>query len=269
MAAAPGPRGWFGRRVVEVTAAGGRTPMPENRHAAPPEPELAAPLPPVAARPVILARGLRERLAQLAALDDAYAPIEVFVGPPGVGKTVTIAKIASQERAHNGYRLGLVAADGFRVGAVEQLRRYAGVLESPLAVAHTPFDLQTILETATVPVLVDTAGRSSEDEASAIMLRVLASRPGVRTHLVLAADTSASTARRLLDRFASASPTRVVVTKVDETESLEPLLGVLLERELAISYLGTGQRVPEDLQPATPRALAAWLAGGEPAGASA
>jgi flagellar biosynthesis protein FlhF len=99
MAAAPGPRGWFGRRVVEVTAAGGRTPMPENRHAAPPEPELAAPLPPVAARPVILARGLRERLAQLVALDDAYAPIEVFVGPPGVGKTVTIAKIASQERA--------------------------------------------------------------------------------------------------------------------------------------------------------------------------
>ena len=93
------------------------------------------------------------------------------------------------------------------------------------------------------------------------MLRVLAGRRGVRTHLVLAAATTPNAAKRVLDRFEDARPSRVVVTKLDEAESLGPLVSVLRDRQLPISYLGTGQRVPEDLQRATAPAIAAWVSG--------
>ncbi len=230
---------------------------------------------PAAPRRGAALQGLRKTLAvhfaPLAAADEGFAPVEVFIGPPGVGKTTTIAKIASQERARRGSRLALVAADGFRVGAIEQLRLYADVLGTPLTVARTPDDLERAVAGATPrrPLLVDTAGRSPHDTVSREMFRVLANRANVRTHLVLAAGTPASTLRRVLDRFDDAQPSRFVITKLDEAESLAPIVSVLRERQIPISYLGTGQNVPEDLERATPPAIAAWLAGDEGDGARA
>ena len=296
--AAPGVKGWFGRRVVEVTAATERPSLSDVRHpdAAPAidridraGDELAAKLQAIGidgalARDVIAAlparqrrgatvdlirRTLADQLTALAAADDDYAPIEVFVGPPGVGKTTTIAKLAAQERARHGRRLALMSADGFRVGAVEQLRLYADILGAPLAVARTPTELESALKGAKRPLLLDTAGRSPSDDVSREMLRVLAGRKGVRTHLVLAASTPPAAARRVLDRFEDARASRVVITKLDEVESCGPLVQVLRERELPISYLGVGQRVPEDLQRATAPALAAWVAGDARPGAVA
>ena len=289
MIAARGLRGWFGARVVEVTAAAERPTMSDLRHAdAAPAieraaDELAAKLQAVGldgalARDVVAAlparrrrgatvelirRTLADQLTTLAAPEEDYAPIEVFVGPPGVGKTTTIAKLAAQERARHGRKLALMSADGFRVGAVEQLRLYADILGAPLTVARTPGELEAALDGAKRPLLLDTAGRSPSDDVSREMLRVLAGRRGVRTHLVLAASTPPSTARRVLDRFEDARPTRLVITKVDEADSLGPLVSVLHERQLPISYLGTGQRVPEDLQRATAPAIAAWVTGDE------
>jgi len=299
--AAPGPRGWFGRRHVEVTAAverplvsddrqahpddrrsddpfaGGRVRKREQRAVASLTAQLRATgLDPALAHDVATAhptphrRGatihslrqtLAGQLATLAADDEGYAPVEVFVGPPGVGKTTTIAKIASQARARGGTRLGLVAADGFRVGAVEQLRLYADILGTPLTVARTPDELARAIEEARRPLLIDTAGRSPHDDVSREMLRVVAGRAGVRTHLVLAASTTADLVRRTLGRFADARPSRLVITKLDEAESLAPIVGVLREQQIPISYLGTGQSVPDDLERATSSALAAWVAG--------
>jgi flagellar biosynthesis protein FlhF len=292
LVAARGPRGWFGGRIVEVTAAAHRPIVPDGRQPAPGtgpssressqgSQEIAARLGAAgltsdlarevaSAHPRERRRGasvrglcdtLADRISSLAAHDDAYAPVEVFVGPPGVGKTTTIAKIAAQERARHGNRLGLVAADGFRVGAVEQLRLYAGVLGSPLSVARTPYELLTAIESAAVPTLIDTAGRSPSDDASGDMLRVVATRPGTRIHLVVSADTPPSAMEKILDRFACAKPSRLVLTKVDEAGTLAPLVSLLRERELRVSYLGTGQLVPDDLEVATPRALATWVAG--------
>jgi flagellar biosynthesis protein FlhF len=209
----------------------------------------------------LIRRSLTDTLSPLAAEDADFAPIEVFVGPPGAGKTTTIAKIAAQERARNGRRLGLVAADGFRVGAVEQLRLYANILGAPLSVARTPFELEDALDAARGPLLLDTAGRSPSDEASRDMLRVLAGRRDVRTHLVLAAGTPRDAAHRILDRFADARPARIVLTKLDETETLAPIVPLLRDRALPVSFLGTGQGVPEDLERATAAALAAWVSG--------
>jgi flagellar biosynthesis protein FlhF len=299
LVAAPGPRGWIGRRLVEVTAAADRLSVPEVRQQTAGDAPAARALPPrpnaktrpadaIAARlratgldaalaqdvadahPRTGTRGvslrtisatLAEQLAPLVANDDRYAPIEMFVGPPGVGKTTTIAKIAAQERARRGTRLGLVAADAFRVGAVEQMRLYANLLGSPLSVARTPYELMTAIELATGPVLIDTAGRSPADDASRDMLRVGASRPDTRTHLVLAADMPPDAMRRLMDRFACARPSRLVLTRVDEVGSLAPVVAALRECRIPISYLGTGQRVPDDLQTASPRVLAGWVTG--------
>ena len=197
--------------------------------------------------------------ASTGAADQDFARYEVFVGPPGVGKTTTIAKIAAQERASGGRSLGLVAADAFRAGAIEQLRSYASVMGLPFRVARTAAELGQVLDTTRQTAFIDTAGRSPADASIADLFEVFEKRRDVRTHLVLAADTSPATAARILDRYAAVKPSRVVITKLDEAESVIPLFNVIRERGLALSYLADGQGVPDDLERATPANIAAAL----------
>jgi flagellar biosynthesis protein FlhF len=192
--------------------------------------------------------------------DEPYAPVELFIGPPGAGKTTTIAKIAAQERARRGTRLNLLAADGFRVGAVEQLRLYADIIGSPFSVARTPREIEVSLGRTTGPVLVDTAGRSASDDRALEVATLLGGVPGVRTHLVMPAAASVREAARLLDTYGEHAR-RVVLTRLDEADSISPLMHLFAERDLAVSYLGTGQRVPEDLERATPHNLARHIVG--------
>ena len=289
-----GVRGWMGGQAVEVTAAAERpdvseerTPCPVDRPAAQAS-SIAARLEAsgvdaavarvLAGHPALQTRGasapiikraLAEQLASLTAANDDVAPVEVFVGPPGVGKTTTIAKIAAQARANGTHRFGLVAADGFRVGAVEQLRIYANVIGSPFLVARSGIDLVAALESGCRPLLVDTAGRSPRDTGSADILGALAGRSEVRRHLVMPAGTPASDARRVLDRFAPTRPDRLVLTRLDEVETLGPLLGVLRDYRVPVSYLTNGQNVPDDLQRATGTDLADWVLGEAREGANA
>jgi len=294
--AASGMRGMIGGLEIEVTAAAERPVVPESRHVDP-EP-VAVPTPrrsrsdraidqiaarleagglsadlareiamshPVSRRRAPDTESLKETLARelttIAAGEESYAPIEVFVGPPGVGKTTTIAKIAAQERARHGQRLTLLAADGFRVGAIEQLRLYADILAAPFVAARTPDEFSRALDGIKHPLLVDTAGRSPSDDVSKDMFRVLATRSDVRTHLVIPAATTARSAEKLIERFADARPARVVLTRLDEAETIGPLVSVLRARRLPISFFGTGQNVPADLQRVTAPVLADWVMG--------
>jgi flagellar biosynthesis protein FlhF len=208
-----------------------------------------------------LEKSVATELASFAAGEEAYAAVELFVGPPGAGKTTTIAKIAAQERARRGQKLNLLAADGFRVGAVEQLRIYADIIGSSFAVARTPAEIERSILTTRGTVLVDTAGRSVRDPRAQEVVSMLSGLPGVRTHLVMPAAASVRDLRNVLDAYGDKGPNRVVLTRVDEADSVSPLMHVLRERGLKVSYLGTGQRVPEDLERATPARLAAHVLG--------
>jgi flagellar biosynthesis protein FlhF len=206
-----------------------------------------------------LRRAVTAELEQLAVSDNGYERYEVFVGPPGMGKTTTIAKIAAQECVAGGQTLNLVATDTLRAGAIEQLRAYAAIMRLPFRIARTADELDQALIAARNPVLVDTAGRSASDQRVTDLFGVLDRKRKVRTHLVLAADTSGPVARRIIDRYAPLKPSRVVITKIDEAESVMPLLAAVREHGLPVSYLAAGQRVPEDLRRATPASLAAVL----------
>ena len=285
---ASGLRGLLGGQFVEVTAAVERDGVSAFRHqeTADRTPDggasliaarlTASGLEPAIARAIASAHPEDKRratsavaledtvaahLAALAAKDADLAPIEVFVGPPGAGKTTTIAKIAARARKEGGRRLGLVAADGYRVGAVEQLRLYANILGTPLTVARNADELDDAVRRLTHPVLLDTPGRSPKDSVARDIFARLGRLQGARTHLVIPASYSAAQAHRAIERFADARPSRVVLTKLDEADSLAPLVGVLQECALPISFVGTGQRVPDDLERATPPTIASWVLG--------
>ncbi|MGE3957523.1 MAG: hypothetical protein AB7H96_12455 [Vicinamibacterales bacterium] len=287
MVAAPGLRGLLGERQVQVTAGldpqvSAARPSVEERRPPVTDPVsqaliarlvasgLDAPMAAGVVRGIpeslrrgatsgTLFRALADSLGHLTSPSDEFARAEVFIGPPGVGKTTTIAKIAARERAGRGRSLAMLAADGFRAGAVEQLRTYADIIGSTFKVARTADDLDRALATARNTVLVDTAGRSPRDSAVRSHLETLSRHRNVRTHLVMAADTSLRTARRIVEAYADVRPSRIVITKLDETDSLAPLSGLLSECGIPISYITTGQRVPEDLERATPSLLASAI----------
>jgi flagellar biosynthesis protein FlhF len=287
-----GWKGWFGSRVVELQAAAERKvsdsrPLESpSRQSTVPDSEIVALLAatgldrdlatevaaaiPAAGRRGVSAAGIRKALGEClipyAAADEGYRPVEVFVGPPGVGKTTTIAKIAAQQRATHGERLTLVSADGYRVGAIEQLRLYADIVGAPFKVARTAEELhQALMPTrGTTGVLVDTAGRSPRDEVAQELFSMLRARNDVRTHLVVSAATAAKDISRTIDEYRCAKPHRIALTRSDQIETLSPIVKVLRDEHLPVSYLGTGQRVPEDLDRATGINLAGLVLGESP-----
>ncbi len=189
--------------------------------------------------------------------------IVALIGTTGVGKTTTIAKIAAKFVLEKGIReIALIAADNYRIAAVEQLKTYSDIIGLPLEVVFTTTDLKAKLRQHRDKklILIDTAGRSQNNEEQMDELKeFLATEPSIEKHLVLSATTKERDAETIFERFSSCRPDRILLTKTDETASVGFIVNLLFDRRLALSYLTTGQTVPDDIEPAKPEALARLL----------
>ncbi|MDX1962553.1 MAG: flagellar biosynthesis protein FlhF [Pirellulales bacterium] len=187
-----------------------------------------------------------------------------FIGPTGVGKTTTLAKLAAHFHLRQRRRVGLVTLDTYRVAAVEQLRIYAEILDVPLAVASTAAEVPAaLLKMADRDlVLIDTAGRAPQDNLRMAELQgLLAAIRPAETHLVLSLAQGARGLMQAAEGFAAVPYTRLLLTKRDEAATWGGLLGVCRRTGKGIGYLSTGQNVPADLILADSRELARGILG--------
>jgi len=179
--------------------------------------------------------------------------VVVFVGPTGVGKTTSIAKLAAHLALQKRKKIVLMTLDGFRIGAVEQLRTYAGLMGIPFRFVNDIGDLPKAIKEQGHRdyILIDTAGRAPRDlNAMKELADFLNNSCEIERHLVLSATTKASDLKEIVERFEICRPDRLLFTKVDETSSLGSILNELVRSGKALSYYSDGQRVPEDLHAA-------------------
>ena len=184
--------------------------------------------------------------------------VVALVGPTGVGKTTTIAKLAAIHALDYNRRVALLSLDTYRIGAVEQLRTYASIMNLPLHIATTPEEVKEGLELfrGYELVLIDTVGRGQRDEAHLTEMHRALAPANAQTYLVLSATSDTAVMLEAAQKFAIFEPESLILTKTDEAVRFGNCVNLCVRVGLPIAYFTTGQRVPEDIQPADAR----WLA---------
>ncbi|MFW5902221.1 MAG: flagellar GTP-binding protein, partial [Thermodesulfobacteriota bacterium] len=182
-----------------------------------------------------------------------------LIGPTGVGKTTSIAKVAANYMLAGGGKVVLATIDNYRIAAVEQLKIYGRIMNMPVEVARAPEELAVIFERHADAdlVLVDTAGRSPRDDMRQQELAAfLDPALGIENHLVLSATTGEADLYTVIDRFARLNLHGLVLTKLDECDVLGQIVNLGVQGGYPLSLLTNGQKVPEDLLPSEPREVA-------------
>jgi flagellar biosynthesis protein FlhF len=183
--------------------------------------------------------------------------VVALLGPTGVGKTTTVAKLASRfVREHGARHLGLLTTDNYRVGAHEQLQNYGRLLGVPVQMVESAEDLSTALAALANKrlVLVDTAGMSQRDLRLGEALASLQGA-GLRSYLTLASNAHETMLDETIGAFGKLPLSGCVLTKLDECPSLGAALSAVIRHRLPVACITDGQRVPEDLRPARARDL--------------
>jgi len=193
------------------------------------------------------------------ALKETGTQVVVFIGPTGVGKTTTIAKLAAIFALFEERKVALVTADTYRIAAVEQLKTYAKIIGIPIEVVFTPQEMRRAIERhldAEV-ILIDTAGRSHYDSMRMSELKsyVEASFPD-EVHLVLSLNTKYKDLEEIVRKFSCVPLSKMVLTKLDETSTFGNIFNLVRDFSLPISYITNGQDVPKDIEVADSLKLA-------------
>lgn len=188
--------------------------------------------------------------------------VVAFVGPTGVGKTTTLAKIAAEFHVRRGQRVGLITIDTYRIAAVEQLRTYADIIDIPMEVVSNESEMLEARERlqSSDLILIDTSGQSPKDvERMQELTRTLNSANPDEVMLVLSCMASSSGFKRAVESFSPTGATSIVLSKIDEADALGHLWMPLLESKLPIRYLTTGQDVPDDIELADEQSVSAAI----------
>ncbi len=192
-----------------------------------------------------------------------------FVGPTGVGKTTTIAKIASKFIVDDKKKVALLTADTYRIAAAEQLRTYANILEVPFRVIYAPEEIPQVLETFAGYdyIFVDTSGHSYQnEEQKANTNELIHSVDGLaekEVFLVLSATTKYRDLIRIVDSYSQVTDYKLIFTKLDETSAMGNLLNIKLYTGASLSYVTCGQNVPDDIEEFNPQKTVKKLLGGQ------
>lgn len=190
-----------------------------------------------------------------------------IIGPTGVGKTTTLAKLAARLKFQRGLNGLLITVDTYRLGGVEQIRKYADLMDIPLKLAGDSHTLMKIFADNKDKdfILVDTTGRSLRDPRHHTELRKLFETiPGLKGQVLLCATAKAEDVKDSIKCYSRVPVVGWILSKVDETSTYGPLCTPVIGQELPISYITDGQRVPEDIAPASARNLVSMLLHPEP-----
>ncbi len=192
--------------------------------------------------------------------------VVALVGPTGVGKTTTIAKIAANLKLFYNRKVALVSADTYRIAAIEQLQTFANIANIPMSVAYSPQEIrEAVLKFREKDIiLIDTVGRSQKHDQHLRELNkfVDAANPD-EVHLVLSLTSSLRTMLDVVKRFQLLRPNRLIFSKLDEASQTGNIINVLYKHPLPVSYLTTGQTVPNDIVTADKGLLANLILKGE------
>lgn len=189
-----------------------------------------------------------------------------FVGSTGVGKTTTLAKLAAHYAIFKGKKVGLITLDTYRIGAVEQLRNYARLMDLPLEVVMSPRELgEALLKMKDMDyIMVDTAGRNSKNFIHIQELQSFSKvLPEPITFLCLSATTRWQDMQLITDNFKPVNYNALIFTKLDETSSFGSILNAVCHTTLPVAFLTNGQKVPEDLEISSVERLIDLILGGK------
>ncbi len=189
-----------------------------------------------------------------------------LIGPTGVGKTTTIAKLAAKLKIDEKRNVGLITMDTFRIAAIDQLRKYADIIGSPLRAVNSPEELRDAIASMSDCdfVLVDTAGRSPKDKLKLNELKgFLDAAAPEEVHLVLTTTAARECAELAIEKFADVRIDKLIFTKLDEANHIGNVLNIVHAVNKPLSYVTTGQDVPADIEVARGRRVAQLILGGE------
>lgn len=185
---------------------------------------------------------------------DLDSKIIFFIGPTGVGKTTTIAKLAANYNLDRGLNVGLISADTYRIAAVEQLKVYSDILNIPLEVIYSPDEIHdaiNCLDNRDV-IMVDTAGRSHKNHKHIKELELLLNEVQSKgVYLVISSTTRNSDLEDILNTYAFLGDYKIIFTKLDEVSTYGSILNVAMTEPESLSYITTGQSVPDDIEVVT------------------